>query len=192
MATGIDPGNFVAAVTPALKRNDLQGLHDMLVEKWTAEQIIALLASPHQDARKVAALCLSLVGCPQCLKPIAEQLKDPDPMVNQMAEHAMWCIWMRGGTKEANHQVCPTFSEAYNQRAIAKFLMDDFRPSIDDCRKTVELMPIHFGAWAGMGHCHAHLGEFEQAVETYEKALSINPHLTCVQQTIHELKRRIK
>jgi tetratricopeptide (TPR) repeat protein len=217
MATGIDPGNFVAAVTPALKRNDLQGLHDLLVEKWTAEQIIALLASPHQDARKVAALCLSLVGCPQCLKPIAEQLKDPDPMVNQMAEHAMWCIWMRGGTKEANHQVCrgvqaierkdfphaiehfdraiqicPTFSEAYNQRAIAKFLMEDFRPSIDDCRKTVELMPIHFGAWAGMGHCHAHLGEFEEAVETYEKALSINPHLTCVQQTIHELKRRIK
>ncbi|HTL28499.1 MAG TPA: hypothetical protein VL282_04740 [Tepidisphaeraceae bacterium] len=217
MVSGIDPGKFVAKVLPVLKKNDLQGLHDLLVANWTAEQIISLLASQHQDARKVAALSLSLVGCQQCLKPIAEQLKDPDPMVNQMAEHAMWSIWMRGGTCEANHQVCrgvqaierrefphaiehfdhaieicPTFSEAYNQRAIAKFLMEDYAPSIDDCKKTVELMPIHFGAWAGMGHCYAHLGHLECAVKSYQKALSINPYLTCVQQTIHELQKRIK
>jgi tetratricopeptide (TPR) repeat protein len=199
-----------------LKRNDLQGLHDLLVQNWTAEQIISLLVSQNQDARKVAALCLSLVGCQKCLEPIAKQLKDPDPMVNQMAEHAMWSIWMRGGTPEANHQVCrgiqaierkefphairhfdeaiqicPTFSEAYNQRAIAKFLMEDFAPSIDDCQKTVDLMPIHFGAWAGMGHCHMHLGELKKAVKAYEKALKINPHLSCVRQTVEELRRRI-
>ncbi len=217
MAIDMDPARFVAAVTPALKRSDLRGLHDLLVQNWTKEQIIGLLAGTHEDARKVAALCLSLVGCQKCLEPIAEQLKDPDPMVNQMAEHAMWSIWMRGGTPEANHevcrgvqsierkdfphaiqhfdhaiQICPTFSEAYNQRAIANFLQEKFSPSIEDCEKTVELMPIHFGAWAGMGHCYAHLGEFEKAVTNYEKALSINPHLTCVEQTVHELRRRIK
>ena len=34
----------------------------MLKSNWTKEQIVGLLASPNCDARKVAALALSLVG----------------------------------------------------------------------------------------------------------------------------------
>ena len=52
-------------------------------------------------------------------------------------------------------------------------------------------MPIHFGAWAGMGHCHAHQGKLHQAVECYERALSINPHMTQVRQAIAELKGKL-
>jgi tetratricopeptide (TPR) repeat protein len=52
-------------------------------------------------------------------------------------------------------------------------------------------MPCHFGAWAGMGHCHAHLERISEAIECYEKALSINPHLHCIKETIRELKKRL-
>jgi cytochrome c-type biogenesis protein CcmH/NrfG len=51
-------------------------------------------------------------------------------------------------------------------------------------------MPSHFGAWAGLGHCHAHLGNLGEALESYERALEINPHLSCVREMVSELRRK--
>ena len=213
----IDPKHFVREVEPMLQRQDLSGLLEFLKQNWTAEQIVSLLKCKCCDARKVAALCLSLVGCPGCLGEIAKQLKDPDPVTNEMAEHAMWAIWFRSGTPEANHQlargalamnrrdiehairhfnraieICPEFAEAYNQKALAEFLLERFEDAIHDGRVAVKLMPIHFGAWAGLGHCHAHLGQLEDAFDAYERALSINPHLQEVRATVAELQKRLK
>jgi tetratricopeptide (TPR) repeat protein len=204
-------------VQPLLAVKDVPGLHALLRSRYTGDQITALLHSNHTDARKVAALAISLVGTTCCLPKLAPLLKDPDPMVNQMAEHAMWSIWFRSGaTPEANKELCrgtralngrdfdkalehlgraiemdPAFAEAYNQRAIIHYLREQYDESIDDCRRTIERMPMHFGAWAGMGHCHAHLGRPAAAVECYERALWINPHLDGIPQSIQELKKRI-
>jgi tetratricopeptide (TPR) repeat protein len=216
VSSTVDPVEFVKTVKPVLERKDLPGLLQLLKSKWTAQQIVGILTGKHCDARKVAALSLALVGCKKCIEPLAEQLKDRDPLVNQMAEHAMWSIWFRLGSEEANHHLCrgakaidrgdydhaishfnhaieitPDFAEAYNQRALAKYLLESFEESIADCRRTVELMPMHFGAWAGMGHCNAHLGQLQQAVQCYERALAINPHMCQVREAIHELKGRI-
>lgn len=212
----IDPEGFVRAVQPVLEQKDLSGLLEFLKQNWTAEQIVSLLKSRCCDARKVAALCLSLVGCNHCLDELARLLKDADPMVNEMAEHAMWSIWFRGGTPEANHQLargalamdrrdtehaikhfskaielCPEFAEAWNQRALARFLLERFEESIEDCRVAAKLLPIHFGAWTGMGHCHAHLGRVDDAVACYEKALEINPHLREIRSAVTELRDRL-
>jgi tetratricopeptide (TPR) repeat protein len=149
------------------------------------------------------------------LKPLSDQLKDPDPVVNEMAEHALWSIWFRSGCSQANQQLGrgaqamdrrdmahaiqhftraieldPKFAEAYNQRAIAHYLLDQCDQSIADCRRTVELMPCHFGAWAGLGHCHAHEGRFSEALLCYQKALSINPHLECLVEACDELRQQ--
>jgi len=209
----IEPCDFVRTVQPLLERKDLQGLLDLLKANWTAEQIVSLLRCDDCDARKVAALSLTLVGCQACLPELAKQLKDPDPIVNQMAEHAMWAIWFRGGaTPEANHQLArgamamerkdiphaishfdraiqfdPNFSEAYNQRAIAKFMQESYEESLADCRKVLSITPNHFGAWAGMGHCHAHLHHVPEAIACYERALSINPHMDRIREAIAEL-----
>lgn len=213
--TSIHPDEFVTAVKPLLEKQDLCGLLQFLKSRWSAEQIVELLKSRHCDARKVAALCLSLVGGACCLGPLSEQLKDPDPVVNEMAEHALWSIWFRSGSCEANHQLCkgaqamerqdmdeairhftraieidPEFAEAYNQRAIAHYLQDELEESIADCRRTTELMPCHFGAWAGLGHGYAHLGRIDEALACYKKSLKINPHFGCVVEAYEELKRQ--
>lgn len=211
----IQPEQFVAAVTPLLERRDLNALLAFLKQNWKADQIVELLKSRHCDARKVAALALSLVGGACCLAPLSEQLKDPDPIVNEMAEHALWSIWFRSGCPQANEQLGrgaqamdrrdmkqaiqhftraieldPKFAEAYNQRAIAHCLLENWDQSISDCQKTVDLMPCHFGAWAGLGHCHAHEGRFDKALHCYQKALSINPHLECLVEACEELRQQ--
>lgn len=211
--TSIDPDRFVAAVKPMLETSDLDGLLKLLKESWTPDQIVSLLACDSCDARKVAALALSLVGGKCCIPPLVEQLKDADRVVNEMAEHALWAIWLRcSSNAEANHQIArgsqaidrrdfehaiehfdraikldPMFAEAYNQRAIAYYLQEKFDLSAKDCRRAIERMPGHFGAWAGLGHSYAHLGQLKEALAAYEKALEINPHLSCVREMVEEL-----
>ena len=211
----IEPCAFIEAVQPLLERQDLPGLMSLLKTRWTPDQLRALLNGEHIDARKVALLALGLVGTACCLPELAKQLQDPDAMVNEMAEHALWSIWFRSGTPEANHEVCrgtkalnrrdfehalthfnravdfdPSFAEAYNQRAIVQYLREEYEQSVEDCRRTVSRMPCHFGAWAGMGHCYAHLGRHEEAIRSYEKALEINPRLEGVRQGIDELRAK--
>ena len=213
----IDPVDFVGRVKPLLESQDLHGLHQLLRTQWTADQIVSILAIGDADARKVASLALSLVGCRKCVEKVVGQLKDADPMTNEMAEHALWAIWFRCGNQEANAHISegsrllglrdferaiehfsaaikadPTFAEAYNQRAIVKYLTEQFEESIVDCRKATELMPCHFGAWAGMGHCFAHLGKPERAIRCYRRALAINPHLGCLVEAIHVLEAGIE
>jgi len=214
--TAIDPCQFVELVEPLLARKDLPGLMELLKTRWDPEAIRDLLRSPHTDARKVALLALALVGPQCCTEELSFHLKDPDKVINELAEHALWAIWFRSGkTMEANQLVCrgaeamdrrdlkraielfsraiqsdPDFAEAYNQRAIAYYLSEDFLRSVADCKRTTKRMPCHFGAWAGMGHCHAHLDEVSAAIECYEKALQINPHLECVRESVLELRRR--
>ncbi|HEX4123527.1 MAG TPA: tetratricopeptide repeat protein, partial [Tepidisphaeraceae bacterium] len=195
---------------------DLQGLRAFLRSQYTIDQIVALLTGPDDDGRKVAALALSLVGSKCCIKELSRQLQHPDPTANQMAEHALWSIWFRMSEPEANKELCrgakaigrrefdtaiahctraieidPTFAEAYNQRAIAYYLLERYEDSVADCQRSVERMPCHFGAWAGMGHCHAHLGRLSEACESYQQAVEINPHLEGVRQLLIELRKKL-
>jgi tetratricopeptide (TPR) repeat protein len=216
MPFAIEPQTFVSVVRPLLESNDPQALVDAIRLRWNTGQIIRLLTSPDRDARKVALICLAMVGDRSCIDSVQSQLTDPDATINQMAEHALWSIWFRCGSPQANIELCrgtkamgcrnvdgaiehfdnaisidPQFSEAYNQRAIARFLLEQFEESIADCRRAIRLMPCHFGALAGMGHCFLHLGQLNHALRAYERAIVINPHLHCVAQTIAEIQRKL-
>ena len=213
----IQPEEFVRTVKPLLEKQDLGGLITLLKSRWTPQEIVGLLKCRCCDARKVAALALSLVGGPCCLGPLAEQLKDPDPVVNEMAEHALWSIWFRSGSEKANCElskgaramdakdyegavkhftravrVDPKFAEAYNQRALARYMLERYEECAEDCQRVVELMPCHFGAWAGLGHCHAHEGRLGDALKCYQKALELNPHLECLVEACDELRKQIE
>jgi tetratricopeptide (TPR) repeat protein len=179
-------------------------------------QVVELLDGTDCDAQKVAALALSLIGTDSCLAALARQLRHKDRMVGQMAEHAMWSIWVRMGSEEAKShfargsmafsnrdlegalckfskavQADPNFAEAYNQRAMVHYLREDFENSLADCLRATQIMPLHFGAWAGAGHCEACLGRPRQAIYCYERAKRINPHLECVDALITELRGSI-
>lgn len=205
--------DFLSAVRPLLAERDLSSLTTHLRRRYSLRQLIALLDCQEADVRKVAALSLGLVGDRDSLPALARALKDPDEMTHQMAEHAIWSIWFRLGSPEANHELAraalaierrefdaasrhltaalatdPEFAEAYNQRAIVQYLQEAYSESLADCKRAVQRMPCHFGAWAGMGHCYAHLGRMDDAVKCYETALAINPRLDAVRQAIAEMR----
>lgn len=211
----INPREFVEVVQPLLETRDVPRLIDTVKSRWSAGQVVSLLRGKSCDARKVSALVLSLIGGKCCIEELARALKDPDPMVNEMAEHALWSIWFRLGCCEARGclqrgadaldrrdiptailhfsralEVEPSFAEAYNQRAIAMYLADRFEDSVRDCKSAIQHMPCHFGAWAGLGHCHAHLGDIDEAARCYRKALEINPHLKGIREALDEMRGR--
>ncbi len=80
----------------------------------------------------------------------------------------------------------PDFAEAWNQRAILYFTLEEYDRSLADCKQVVQLNPMHFGAWHGLGLCQAALGEYRQAIAAFQQALQIQPHATFNQQLILE------
>lgn len=209
----IDPERFVELVRDPIQRHDSGALARLIHEHWSHEQIIRLLQSAHADARKLAALALGFVGDARSITALSACLRDCDPMVNQMAEHALWAVWLRCGSKSAQEcvqrgtdwlnskradqalteftkaaRVDPTYAEARNQRAITHYLLEDYHAAIDDGELVVRLMPCHFGAWAGLGHCYAHLGDARRAVSCYRHAVGINPYLHGIRQIVREIQ----
>jgi tetratricopeptide (TPR) repeat protein len=213
----IDPVEFVTLLQPLLRTQDAQGIISLVRSRWSTEQLTTLFRSDNPDVRKVAALVFGLVGKKCFLPDLAALLKDQDAMVNQMAEHSMWSVWFTSGNPQANHELCrgskalnrrdyehalhhfnraaeldSGFAEAYNQRAIVHYLREDYESCIGDCLKALERMPCHFGAWAGLGHCHAHEGRLAEALRCYEEALKINPHLEGVRQGVAEMRAKAR
>ena len=69
----------------------------------------------------------------------------------------------------------PNFAEGWNKRATVHFMMGNFDQSMQDIIKTLELEPRHFGALDGMGLIFIHQGQFQQALDVYDKMLENFP-----------------
>jgi tetratricopeptide (TPR) repeat protein len=138
-----------------------------------------------------------------------------DPEVVEAAERALWRLWFAAGPiavqsvlyRAMRHLQAerwtealadldsvvarePEYAEAWNQRAIVHSFLGDYCRAICDCRRVLTLNPYHFGAMAGMGHCFAQLGRFEEALECYHRTLQIHPRMEGILQTIHEIRLR--
>ena len=158
-------------------------------------------------------LALGLVGSFQVNETVARGLRDPDPAVRNLAHNALWAIWCRADTVENNatlreasdliarsrfreaQDLCaqliaraPNFAEAYNQKAIAHFSLDQFAESAAECRRALERNPYHIGALAGLGECYLRLYRRRDALATFRRALKVEPYSTTLRQTVELLE----
>ncbi len=85
----------------------------------------------------------------------------------------------------------PQFAEAWNMRATAFFLIDEYGLSIEDIGRTLALNPNHFGALSGLGVILEELGEDEHALVAYRTAFEINPHRENLSEAIERLAARV-
>lgn len=82
----------------------------------------------------------------------------------------------------------PEFAEGYNARATAYFQSGDLGPSVADIARTLELNPRHFGALSGLGMVYEIIGRPEMALQAFEAAQAVNPHLPEVNASIERLR----
>jgi Flp pilus assembly protein TadD len=71
----------------------------------------------------------------------------------------------------------PGFAEAWHGRAQALFLDGRIGAAIGDLRRTLALEPRHFEAWAGLGAILMGLDRPAAALEAWQRALELNPHI---------------
>ncbi|HCU89010.1 MAG TPA: hypothetical protein DGR97_03660 [Gammaproteobacteria bacterium] len=86
----------------------------------------------------------------------------------------------------------PNFAEAWNQRAIALYLVADYDASLRDIDQTLALEPRHFGAMAGRGQVYLRLNEHKLALQAFQAALEWNPWMENVQSYVFRIRKHIR
>jgi tetratricopeptide (TPR) repeat protein len=202
-----------------LDDRDIDAFRDRVSARYNEGTLGRILAgSPSVAARRAAVVSLGLLGTFDQSNPVlGRSLRDNDPAVRGMAEHALWTIWFRADTPENNlllEQVrnsirgeqfqvaeslatrlieqAPNFAEAYNQRAIIYFSQGKFAESVRDCRSVLRRNPYHFGAISGMAECLLRLDRSRDALKTLRQGLKLQPYNTSIRKYIQELETQIE
>ncbi len=170
-----------------------------------------------RETRRAAILALGFLGDFRSANTVLGQaLRDEDRGVRLAAENGCRAVWCRDGSDEQRQRLsiiirlnnsrqfdeairlatdlldqAPNFAEGWNQRAIAFYSLGQYAASITDCRRALELNPYHFGAAAGLGHCHLQRGDIEAALECFRRALELNPNLEGIRANVAHLERKL-
>jgi tetratricopeptide (TPR) repeat protein len=148
------------------------------------------------------------------LAELFEHLKSSTgPQQAETFEQQIWQLWLEGSPSDTGDQLqnaraamsvgdlaqaavlldklvkqSPHFAEVWNQRALLRFLQNDYARSLADIEEALNLEPRHFGALAGRGQCYLRLEKFEEALTWFEAASVIHPWLPDVQRNIEMLR----
>ncbi|MDH3236424.1 MAG: hypothetical protein OEQ29_23135 [Alphaproteobacteria bacterium] len=92
-----------------------------------------------------------------------------------------------------NHvvRIAPGYAEGWNRRATVRYLQGDYKGSLADIKRTLELEPRHFGALSGRGLVFVKMGRDRAALAAFRAALAINPHLTAARINIRILRKKL-
>jgi tetratricopeptide (TPR) repeat protein len=143
-------------------------------------------------------------------------LKNPDEAIRERASTQLWRIWFwqkgrtglaqiedserflavgdfRAAEAVLTHLIrdLPDFAEAWNRRAVLYYMNQDYLGAIADCQQVTTLFPCHFGAWHGLGLCHAALGNYSEAIAALRQALTIQPYSLENQRLLLECTARL-
>ena len=197
--------------------NQKHALRRTLKEKYSQETLIDSLENHKPLTCRAAAYALGEIANQDAIPSLVAALAHEDSGTRDNAEQALWSIWfrsddesvdvmMQNGTSQIKKQrydeaiqvfteviqIAADFPEGYNQRAIAYFMSDELSKSIEDCKRTIELNPFHFGALAGMGQCYLKLGDLTAALDAFQRALEINPNLYAIARIILEIQNMLQ
>jgi tetratricopeptide (TPR) repeat protein len=169
------------------------------------------------EERRVAAERLGEVGDDGAAAGLVQALRDPDPGVRGKAHDALWAIWHRSGDPAIDALLqqgivlmgagrlpesivifsdviarAPRFSEGWNKRATAYYLMGELDRSLADCEEVVRRNPVHFGALSGFGLIYLQKDDLPRAAEYFEKALAVNPNLAQVEAVLEQIREVLR
>jgi len=141
----------------------------------------------------------------------------PDEASAKAIEDRIWAIWMssdsdtctllmsrvKDATEDKDYDLAiklldalvtikPDYVEAWNRRATLHYLKHEYGRALADIREVLSREPRHFGALAGLGLILQDLGDDKHALEAYQAALAIDPHLRNVPDTVKTLREKVE
>jgi len=168
-------------------------------------------------SRRASIMALGYLGDNRQSHVLGKALRDDDRGVRMLAENGIRNLWRRDGNSRQQQllaYVCRLnnndlytdavdaasalideaawIAEAWNQRAIALFALEDFEASANDCHQCLELNPYHFGAAIGMAHCYLEMDDPFAALECFRRSLKLNPDLEDVRLQIDYLQKTLE
>lgn len=199
-----------------LRTQDTAKFVHQVGQVYTQSTLIRLALSDHVDSRRAAVLALSFLGDYQSNDVFGRLLHDEDQTVRLLAEIGIKNLWPRTGNEQHRQKLrrimreiatdqyrealrlCeeliaefPGYAEALNQRAIVHFALKNFEAAIEDATTALDWNPFHFGAATGRGYAYMQLHQWNEAIESFQYALEINPNLPQIRKIILEIEQWI-
>ena len=85
----------------------------------------------------------------------------------------------------------PEHAEAWNKRATVRFMRGNDTGSRSDIARVIALEPRHFGALSGLGMINMRRGDLAGALQAFEAALRVNPHMPQAEDMVASLRQRL-
>ena len=190
---------------------------DKVSQRYTSATLERLARHDRREVRRAAVLALGFLGDYEVNSILGCALLDDDRTVRILAENSIRRVWTRTGNEDDRSQLgaimrlnaarqfdkvvrlasqlidrSPVLAEAWNQRAYAYHALGQFANSVRDCHETLEINPYHFVAAVGMGRAYMELGNPVSALESFRRALRLNPDLEGVRAQVDRLARIVE
>jgi tetratricopeptide (TPR) repeat protein len=85
----------------------------------------------------------------------------------------------------------PGFAEGWNRRATVHFMMRNYRKSMTDIDRALQLEPRHFGALSGMAQIMKDSGRKELALDAFQRVLDIYPMMRSAQSEVASISEEL-
>ena len=184
---------------------------------YMAGTLQRLASHPRREIRRAAVLALGCLGDYESNPTLGAALLDEDRTVRTLAENSIRQVWTRAAGERDRTQLdtiirmnaarqfgevvrmasdlikhTPAFAEAWNQRAYAHHALGHYDQSVRDCHEALEVNPYHFIAAVGMGRAYLELGNPVFALESFRRALQLNPDLEGVRVQADRLAKLVE
>ncbi|HET8921320.1 MAG TPA: tetratricopeptide repeat protein [Xanthobacteraceae bacterium] len=141
----------------------------------------------------------------------------PDEASAKAIEDRIWAIWMssdsdtcnllmsrvKDATEDKDYDLAinlldavvtikPDYVEAWNRRATLHYIKHEYGRALADIREVLAREPRHFGALAGLGLILQDIGDDKHALEAYQAALAIDPHLRNLPDVVKTLREKVE
>jgi len=185
IAFGLNVSSLAQEVHPDRQPLLPRTLNDSDRQKLTGEVLDSLLGKLHKEksekrAGRLAAAIWKIWG--RSGSPTADLLL-------VQAERAMAAGRQRTAISILTTVIeqYPDFTEAWNKRATAYYITNDYDKSLADIRQVLDREPRHFGALSGMGLIYQQQGKKQKALSAFRRALAIHPLLKDARRAVKNL-----
>lgn len=193
------------------------GFVDAVSRRYTVAVLERLVVRGTVLTRRAATMALGFLGDIDSTPVMTRALQDADCGVRLLAETGLRELWCRDGgdgqrerlrilvhlnlselydvAVEAADELiksAPWLAEAWNQRAIAHYHLQQYDESARDCEQALVRNPYHYAAAVGLANCHLERNDPHAALDAFRQALDLNPDMDTVRSQIEFLEQALE